>query len=96
MLQHSGGIVIAPSVQTGRDCKLYQQVTLGESWGNNPGTPILGDRVTVFAGAKVIGGVTIGDRARIGANAVVLDDVPADGVAIGIPAQVVSAGKSPA
>jgi serine O-acetyltransferase len=96
VMQHSNGVVIASDVRTGRDCKLYQQVTLGTGWGSKPGVPILGDRVTIFAGAKVLGGVTIGDRARIGANAVVLDDVPADAVAVGIPARVVSIGKPPA
>jgi len=56
--------------------------------------PILGDEVYVGAGARILGAITIGDRAQIGANAVVLKDVPADHVAVGVPATVRPARRS--
>ena len=57
--------------------------------------PVLGDRVSVHAGAKVLGAVTIGDGARIGANAVVLTDVPAGCTAVGVPARVIAPKAKP-
>lgn len=85
-LPHPNGVVIHHGVQVGPDCRLFQQVTIGT--GPRPGLPRLGARVWVGAGAKILGGVCIGDDAIIGANAVVLADVPADSVAVGIPAVV--------
>lgn len=73
-LVHTVGIVVGP-VQAGRQLTLLQNVTLGGN-GDPPQCPVLGDGVTVFSGAVVIGGVTIGDAARIGANVVVRHDVP--------------------
>lgn len=55
--------------------------------------PTLGGHVDIGAGAKLLGGIHVGDNARIGANAVVLGDVPADSTAVGIPARVVASGK---
>jgi serine O-acetyltransferase len=55
-----------------------------------PGGPTLGDRVYVFAGAKIIGAVTVGDDAIIGANSVVLCDVPAGATAVGVPARIIA------
>ncbi|WP_432541747.1 serine O-acetyltransferase [Kineococcus sp. SYSU DK002] len=83
-LMHSTGIVIGPDVRIGRGLRIYQNVTLGD--GSTPGQPTIGDDVTISAGACVLGGVTVGDRAVIGANAVVTRDVPADHVAVGVPA----------
>jgi serine O-acetyltransferase len=76
---HGLGTVVNAGVVAGADCSIYQQVTLGLNLlgGNSRVAPIIGDRVTIFPGAKVIGGVRIGDDAIIGANAVILDDVPA-------------------
>lgn len=89
-LPHPNGIVIGHGVRIGARCRIYQQVTMGGAragdWQAN-NYPVIGDDVTVFAGAKLIGTVDVGDRAQIGANAVVLRDVPADHSAIGIPAQ---------
>lgn len=86
LLPHPQGVVIHPDAEIGPNCLLLQQVTLGT--GPKPGTPRLGGHVDVGAGAKVLGGVTIGDHAVIGANAVVISDVPAHAVAVGIPAVV--------
>jgi len=87
VIMHGSGIVVSGGVVSGRDRSIYQQVTLGKD-GKSHGVPTLGDRVVIFAGAKVLGGVTIGDDATVGANSVVLQDVPAGRVAVGIPARV--------
>lgn len=83
-LMHSSGIVVGHEVRTGRGLRLYQGVTLGD--GSRPGQPVLGDDVTVGAGACVLGPVRVGDRVVIGANAVVTRDLPDDVVATGAPA----------
>jgi serine O-acetyltransferase len=69
----------------GRDCLIYQQVTIGAD--AHDGFPIIGDRVTVFPGAKVIGGITIGDDAIIGAGALAVHDVPSGAIMAGVPAR---------
>ncbi|MGH2908839.1 MAG: serine O-acetyltransferase [Solirubrobacteraceae bacterium] len=83
-LDHPAGVVIGPAVEAGESCSLMQGVTLGD----NGGAPRLGDRVYVAPGAIVIGPVTIGDGAVIGANSVVTKSVPADAVVFGNPAEV--------
>ena len=85
-LPHPIGVVIHHKAQIGPDCRLFQQVTIGT--GPKPGLPRLGARVWVGAGAKILGGIVIGDDAIIGANAVVITDIPAESVAVGIPAVV--------
>ncbi|SNS77739.1 serine O-acetyltransferase [Sphingomonas laterariae] len=87
LLPHPNGVVVYPKAEIGPNCLLFQQVTLGTR--GNRGVPRLGCWVEVGAGAKILGGVTIGDYAVIGANAVVLDDVPAHTVVVGIPARPV-------
>ncbi len=86
MLPHPNGIVIHPQATIGPNCMIFQQVTIGT--GPRPGVPRLGSNVNVGPGAKVLGGVVIGDHARIGANAVVINDVPAGTTAVGVPAVV--------
>jgi serine O-acetyltransferase len=86
VLPHPNGIVIHPEARIGPDCRLFQQVTIGT--GPEPGLPQLGARVWVGAGAKILGGVVIGDDAIIGANAVVITNIPESAVAAGIPAVV--------
>jgi serine O-acetyltransferase len=93
VIRHGHGIVINKEVRIGRDCELFQQVTLGLALAGRKGAPVLGDRVRVGAGAKVLGPVAIGDDAWIGANAVVLQDVPAGTRAVGVPARVVTPQK---
>jgi serine O-acetyltransferase len=88
---HFGGIVVNGRSQIGRDCNISQGVTLGQSnRGPRKGSPVLGDRVFVGPGAKVVGAVRIGSNVAIGANAVVIHDVPDNAVVVGIPAKVVS------
>jgi serine O-acetyltransferase len=84
ILPHPTGVVLHPDSVVGPNCALFQQVTLGI--GPRLGAPILGGAVEVGPGAKILGGVHVGDGALIGANAVVVDDVPAFHVATGNPA----------
>lgn len=86
VLVHSNGIVINGGVRGGSDVKLEHQVTIGAECRQ---VPVLGDGVFVGAGAKVIGGVSIGTGAKIGANAVVVHDIPPYCTAVGVPARVV-------
>lgn len=90
-LRHPSGIVIGVGAVVGENCVIMQQVTLGESLGRNGevGYPRIGDHVFLGAGSKIIGSVQIGNNARIGANSVVLTNVPEDATAVGIPARVV-------
>ena len=90
LLPHPNGIVIHPDARIGPNCLIFQQVTLGTG-GSRPGAPVIGAGVDICAGAKVLGGVAIGERAVIGANAVVLSDVPAGATAVGIPARILHA-----
>jgi serine O-acetyltransferase len=87
-LPHPTGVVIHPNAVIGPNCVIFQQVTLGGE-NRETGYPVLGGNVDVGAGAKVLGGVKIGDHARIGANALVLSDVPAGAMAVGVPARII-------
>ena len=84
------GIVIGETTEIGDDCTIYQGVTLGGTslYKGVKRHPTLGKGVVVSAGAKVLGGFTVGDGARIGSNAVVLKEIPAGATAVGIPARV--------
>jgi serine O-acetyltransferase len=93
-IMHGSGIVVNDTSEVGTDCIIYQQVTLGGDAHDRTGTrppsrgPRIGDRVTLYAGAKIIGPVTVGDDSVVAANAVVLDDVPAGHTAVGVPARM--------
>ena len=90
VIDRGSGVVIGETAILGNDILLYQGVTLGGS-GKDVGKrhPTLEDHVTVGAGAKVLGSFTVGQGARIAANAVVLSPVPPDATAVGVPARVV-------
>lgn len=94
LMPHPNGIVLHPAVRLGPNCLLMQQVTLGVSKPGS-GVPRLEGHVDVSAGAKILGSVTIGRHALIGANAVVLTDVPPGGIAVGVPARVVASRVPP-
>lgn len=89
IVEHQGAIVVHGNSVIGDDCILRQGVTLGiRKMSDVNAAPILGNGVDIGAGAKILGSVRIGNDAKIGANAVVLKDVPAHATAIGVPAQV--------
>ncbi|QHJ01125.1 serine O-acetyltransferase [Xylophilus rhododendri] len=91
---HAMGVVIGETAEIGDGCTIYQGVTLGGTslYKGSKRHPTLGRDVVVSAGAKVLGGFTVGDGARIGANAVVIKPVPAGATAIGIPARIIRSG----
>ena len=89
-IDHGMGLVIGETAEVGDDCTIYQGVTLGGT-SLARGTkrhPTLGRGVIVSAGAKVLGGFTVGDGARVGSNAVLLKEVPPGATAVGIPARI--------
>lgn len=89
-IDHGMGVVIGETAEIGDDCTLYHGVTLGgTSWKKGKRHPTLGNNVVVGAGAKVLGPITIGAGARVGSNAVVVKNVPAEGTVVGIPGHLV-------
>jgi serine O-acetyltransferase len=89
-IDHGMGVVIGETAEIGENVLLYHQVTLGGvSLEKKKRHPTIGNNVVIATGAKVLGAITIGDNARIGANAVVLKDVPPDSTVVGIPGRVV-------
>lgn len=89
IIAHGIGLVIGGRTVIGEECTLLHGVTLGEARFTELDCPRLGDRVTVGAGAIVLGAITIGDGAMIGAGSVVLADVPAGATVAGVPARVI-------
>lgn len=89
-IDHFGGIVISGDAVFGDDCVIRNGVTVGLKHTGQRGAPILGNRVDIGAGAKVLGAISIGDDVQIGANAVVLTDVPSNSIAVGVPARILS------
>jgi serine O-acetyltransferase len=98
VIQHPSGIVLHGQVTVGARCYLHTGVVLGvrtDTKGTTLGPPTCGDDVYVGAGAKLLGGLHIGDGAQVGANAVVLVDVPRGATAVGVPARVARARLDP-
>jgi serine O-acetyltransferase len=91
VLIHATGVVINGDVTGGADLRIEHQVTIGAEGRR---APVLGDRIFIGAGAKVIGDVRVADDARIGANAVVVHDVPAGCTVVGVPARIVRRRQS--
>lgn len=89
-IDHGMGVVIGETCEIGNDVVIYQGVTLGGT-GKEKGKrhPTIGNNVVISSGAKVLGSFTVGDNARIGANAVVLREVPANSTVVGIPGRIV-------
>ena len=94
-IDHGAGVVIGETARVGEDVTIYHGVTLGgTTLDQGKRHPTIGDRVTVGAGAKVLGNLTVGDDSRIGANAVLVRSVDHNSVVVGVPGQVVAHGTS--
>ena len=87
LIPHPNGIVMHADVKIGSNCLIFQQVTIGSKDDSRP--PIIGGHVDIGAGAKVLGEINVSNHAKIGANAVVLIDVPEGRSAVGVPAKIV-------
>lgn len=87
-IEHFGDIIISGDTVFGDDVVIRNGVTVGLKRTHERGAPVIGNRVDIGAGAKVLGPIRIGDDVAIGANAVVLQDVPPNSLAIGVPAQI--------
>jgi serine O-acetyltransferase len=89
-IAHTYGMVIMPE-KIGRNCSIISNVTIGLR--NEKAFPEIGDDVFIGAGARVLGGIYVGNGARIGANAVVIEDVPEGATVVGVPAKVVESSR---
>jgi serine O-acetyltransferase len=88
-IDHFGGIVISGYTKFGDNCTIRNGVTIGLRHENLPLAPTFGNDVNIGTGAKVLGPITIGDNVDIGANAVVIKDVPSNCIAVGVPAKII-------
>jgi serine O-acetyltransferase len=94
IIAHGVGLVVGGYTVIGEDCTLLHGATLGEARFDELDYPRIGDRVTISAGALVLGGVTVGDDATVAAGAVVLADVPEGATVAGVPAHVIRTAGS--
>ncbi len=92
-IEHFGGIIISGDAILGDDVVVRNGVTIGLKRRDDPGSPVIGNRVDIGAGAKLLGKIRIGDDVIIGANAVVITDVPSNSIAVGIPARIIPRKK---
>ena len=88
VIEHFGGIIISGDTVLGDDVVIRNGVTIGLKHTGIAGAPVIGNRVDIGTGAKILGNITIGDDVAIGANAVVLQDVPPNSIAVGVPAVI--------
>jgi serine O-acetyltransferase len=89
-IDHGACVVIGETAEVGDDVTLYHGVTLGgTSWNKGKRHPTLANGVVIGAGAKILGPITLGERVRVGANSVVVKDVPADRTVVGVPGRIV-------
>lgn len=82
------GVIIHSASIIGENCSIGQQVTIGGGNSHYPGVPVIGNNVHINKGAIVFGGITVGDNAEIGANAVVNKPVPTNAIVAGVPAKI--------
>jgi serine O-acetyltransferase len=92
-LIHPTNVLIGGDVEIGEDCLIFNDVTLGT--GQIPGMPKIGNKVNIYPGARVLGGIRIGDNSMVGANCVVMRDVPADSIILTAPSRVIPRSMSP-
>src|SRR3984957_21207362 len=95
-IDHFGGIVINGDAVFGDDCVIRNGVTVGLRHTGQRGAPVIGNRADIGAGAKILGAIRIGDDVAIGANAVVITDVPSNSIAVGVPARIRPRKPAPA
>lgn len=88
VIDHFGGIIVSGYARFGDNCRIRNGVVVGLRRVDEPCAPEIGDNVDIGAGAKLLGPIKVGDNVVIGANAVVLTDVPANSIAIGVPAVI--------
>lgn len=92
-LIHPTNVMIGSDVEIGEDCLIFHDVTLGT--GQIPGMPKIGNNVDIYPGARVLGGVRIGNRSMVGANCVVTRDIPAESMLLAAPGRVIPRSLSP-
>jgi serine O-acetyltransferase len=95
VIDHFGGIVVSGYARFGDNCRIRNGVVVGLSRVEDPVAPVIGNNVDIGAGAKLLGRITIGDNVLIGANAVVIRDVPSNSIAVGVPAVVTPRSMNP-
>ncbi|KRR27887.1 serine acetyltransferase [Bradyrhizobium lablabi] len=88
VIDHFGGIIVSGYARFGDNCRIRNGVVVGLQRVEEPVAPVIGNNVDIGAGAKLLGPIKIGDNSIIGANAVVIEDVPENSIAIGVPAVV--------
>jgi serine O-acetyltransferase len=88
VIDHFGGIIVSGYAKFGDNCRLRHDVCVGLRHTDEPVAPVIGSNVDIGAGAKILGAITIGDNVLIGANAVVITDVPSNSIAVGVPAKI--------
>ena len=88
VIDHFGGIVVSGFATFGDNCRIRNGVVVGLARNEDPCAPAVGDNVDIGAGAKVLGRIRIGNNVLIGANAVVISDVPDNSIAVGVPARI--------
>ena len=90
-IDHGSGVVIGETTIIGDNCTIYSGVVLGgTSLKKEKRHPTIGDNVVIGTGAKILGPITVSDNVRIGANSVVVNDVPSNSVVVGVPGKIVS------
>lgn len=89
LYHHLNGIIISYHAKIGKNCTIYQQVTISDDSHNPNLSAIIGDNVIIGAGAKIIGHVKIGNNVKIGANAVVTHDITDNSTVVGVPARII-------
>lgn len=92
-LIHPTNVMIGAETEIGENCLVFHDVTLGT--GQIPGTPKIGNHVDIYCGARILGGVQLGDHVMVGANCVVTRDVPSGSIVVVAPARVMSRSLSP-